>query len=122
MANNMAPIAPASALTSTPTASQTQPAVQRTPAGGNNMSRTGESLPPARLAAADIERAVRALEQMSRESQRNLQFQVDDATGITVITVRDANTKEVVRQIPAEEVLAVSRVFEATGTLFDVRV
>jgi flagellar protein FlaG len=59
---------------------------------------------------------------MSRESQRDLQFQVDDTTGITVITVRDATTKEVVRQIPAEEVLAVSRVFEATGTLFDVRV
>jgi flagellar protein FlaG len=122
MANNVAPIAPASARTSTPTALQTKHTAQRAAAGGNNASPSGESLPPARLAAADVERAVRELEQMSRESQRNLQFQVDDVTGITVITVRDATTKEVVRQIPAEEVLAVSRVFEGTGTLFDIRV
>jgi flagellar protein FlaG len=122
MANNMAPIASASARTSTLISSTRQTTAQRTAASGNNGSTTGERLPPGRLAAADIERAVRALEQMSRESQRDLQFQVDDTTGITVITVRDATTKEVVRQIPAEEVLAVSRVFEATGTLFDVRV
>jgi flagellar protein FlaG len=122
MANNMAPIAPASARTSTPISSPRQNTAQRAAASGNNGSTTGETLPPARLAAADVERALRALEQMSRESQRDLQFQVDDATGITVITVRDATTKEVVRQIPAEEVLAVSRVFEGTGTLFDIRV
>jgi flagellar protein FlaG len=122
MANNVAPIASASARTSTPTASQPQHAAQRTAAGGNSASPTGKSLPPVRLAAADIERAVRALEEISRESQRNLQFQVDDATGITVITVRDATTKEVVRQIPAEEVLAVSRAFGGTGTLFDISV
>jgi flagellar protein FlaG len=108
-------------MTPMPTA-RPQAALQRPAAGGKNVAATGQSLPPERLAAADIERAVRRLEQLSREAQRALEFQVDDVTGITVITVRDASTQEVVRQIPAEEVLAVSRSFEETGTLFDIRV
>ena len=39
---------------------------------------------------------------------RNLEFYIDDASGKTVITVRDTATKEVIRQIPSEDMLAIS--------------
>ena len=47
-------------------------------------------------------------------SQRNLSFRVDQGSGRTVITVVDATTKEVIRQIPSEDVLAMSRALEAS--------
>ena len=51
--------------------------------------------------------------------RRELQFSVDENTGRTVVTVRDAQTEEVIRQIPAEEVLNIAaRLEEVNGVLF----
>lgn len=51
---------------------------------------------------------------------RNLEFRVDEATGHTVITVRDASTGDVIRQIPNEEALAIAQRLDAnSGTLLD---
>ncbi|MFT4174444.1 MAG: flagellar protein FlaG [Rhodocyclaceae bacterium] len=36
---------------------------------------------------------------------RNLQFSIDDETGQTVVKVIDSDTREVIRQIPSEELL-----------------
>lgn len=41
--------------------------------------------------------------------RRNLQFNIDEDTGITVITVRDSQSDEVIRQIPSEELLSLAR-------------
>lgn len=41
--------------------------------------------------------------------KRDLQFSVDDSTGETVIRVIDTQTKEVIRQIPPDEMLALAR-------------
>ena len=56
---------------------------------------------------------------MMAAAQRSLSFHIDKGSGRTVITVVDAATNEVVRQIPAEEVLALSRALECTGALVD---
>jgi flagellar protein FlaG len=53
--------------------------------------------------------------------QRRLRLQVDELSGRTVITVLDAETNEVVRQIPSPELLAVVRHLERVGALLDVR-
>jgi flagellar protein FlaG len=53
------------------------------------------------------------------ETQRSLRFQVDELSGRTVITVLDAETQEVVRQIPSPELLAVMRHLERIGALLD---
>ncbi len=84
---------------------------------GKATSHSGESLPAA--AAQDLERALRKLNETMAAAQRNLSFRIDKGSGRTVITVVDAATKEVIRQIPSEEVLAVSRAFEASGALLD---
>ena len=61
--------------------------------------------------------------------QRALHFSVDEDTGRTVITVTDAETEEVIRKIPPDEMLAVMRQIaqseetsEFQGVLFAVKV
>ena len=52
------------------------------------------------------------LERIAAKDTR-LSFQVDDHSGRTVITIRDAITSEVLKQIPSEEMLNVARRLEA---------
>ena len=52
------------------------------------------------------------IESYLRSHGRELQFSVDEATGRTVVTVRDPSTGEVIRQIPDVEAL---RIAEALG-------
>jgi len=64
----------------------------------------------------------RRLNELMAERQRSLSFHVDEVSGKTVITVRQAGTNQIVRQIPSEEALAVARLFEETGVLVDARI
>ena len=54
---------------------------------------------------------VEELNQNVQSVRRSLRFDVDDDTGITVITVRDRETDELIRQIPSEELLELARYF-----------
>jgi flagellar protein FlaG len=93
------------------------------PVAGNDPHAAGQQLPVAELAkiAVDVERAVQRLNELMSDSQRSLRFQVDELSGRTVITVLDAQTKEVVRQIPSPEWLEVVRRLEQAGSLIDER-
>ena len=88
---------------------------------GNSSPVTGRDLPPpeAPVSEADVERAVQRLNDLMSDTQRSLRFQIDEASGRTVITVLDATTHEVVRQIPSPELLAVMRQLERAGGLLD---
>jgi len=88
---------------------------------GKDVAQAGQDLPAKREAPppADIAAAVRRLNQLMAERQRNLSFRVDEASGRTVITVLHAKTSEVVRQIPSEEVLALARALEQARGLLD---
>jgi len=72
-----------------------------------------------------IDRVVHQLETQSQSLRRDLQFNVDDSTGRVIVTVRDSETDEVIRQIPSEELLALSRHLadaledDASGFLFE---
>ncbi len=55
-----------------------------------------------------IERVVSELEAYVQKAQRNLDFHVDDKTGRVVVKVVDATDESVIRQIPSEEMLALS--------------
>ncbi len=52
------------------------------------------------------------LQRIAEPVAQNLQFTVDGETGKTVIRVVDGATKEVIRQIPNEEVLAIARAMD----------
>ena len=61
------------------------------------------------------------LQDYLNSARRNLEFRVDADTRTTVITVRIANTGEVVRQIPNEQALRMLRhLNEGSATFMDL--
>ncbi len=67
-----------------------------------------------------------AAETINRQLQTvapNLRFSVDEDTGKTVVRVVDTDTGEIIRQVPSEEVLAISRSIDRLqGLLFHQQV
>ncbi len=59
--------------------------------------------------SANLQEAVRNLNDYVQNVRRNLQFDLDDESGHTIVRVLDADTDEVIRQMPSEEVLALAR-------------
>lgn len=54
--------------------------------------------------------------------QRNLNFSIDDSTGITVIKVTDALSGDVIRQMPTEDALRLAeRLDEMRSLLFEAQ-
>lgn len=73
---------------------------------------------------ADLSRMVEKLNEFLRHSARSLQFHYDSGSGRVVITVVDAVTGDVVRQIPSDELLAIAERLQAvgdSGALVDTR-
>ncbi len=56
-----------------------------------------------------LDRAVSRLQEYVQVVRRNLEFSIDETTDRLVVKVVDAETEEVVRQIPSEEALALAR-------------
>ena len=69
--------------------------------------------------AEDIKAAVQEIREFVDNVTTNLQFSVDDRTGKIVVSVVDAETKQVVRQIPSEDVMKIARTLDRMqGLLF----
>lgn len=56
----------------------------------------------------EVSRAVDRIQNFVGARTRELDFYIDEPSGQTVITVRDRETDQVIRQIPSEEILAVA--------------
>ena len=68
----------------------------------------------------NLAEAIDRLNEQMRRNGRDLNFRVDDRVQRTVITVNHAQTGEVVRQIPLEEILKVAHSIEdMKGLLFN---
>ncbi len=57
----------------------------------------------------ELESIVSQLQDYVQSIQRDMKFQIDDATGRVIVQVIDSHSQEVVRQIPSEEMLAIAR-------------
>lgn len=76
--------------------------------------------PPLLAGNQQIEKALAELNTMMRDRQRELEFSIDEASGRIILRVKHAESGEVIRQIPAEELLNISRAFiEGTGSLIN---
>lgn len=100
-------------------ASATQAADQRT-----NDRRAAEA---DNLAADERARIAERLQQMARDSGRQLEFRVDEASDKMVIVVRDQSTGELIRQIPDATALRIAQRLESQveamrSVLFEGRV
>jgi flagellar protein FlaG len=70
-------------------------------------------------AAVQLAEAIDRLNKQMEATKRGLGFTVDDRLNLTVVTVRDTNTGEVVRQIPSDVVIRVAHHMEdLKGILF----
>lgn len=68
--------------------------------------------PKAQAAAPDVQQIAKRIESYLKSVDRSLEFRVDAASGRTVVSVRDAETGDLIRQIPGEEVLRFAEMAE----------
>ncbi|WP_437884231.1 flagellar protein FlaG [Pseudomonas sp. LRF_L74] len=86
----------------------------------------GRYLPDSEAATPDSASVVQALDDIRSAVQsvhRNLEFSFNEDAGMTVVTVTDSESGEVVRQIPSEVLVKLAANFkEASNLLFSERV
>ncbi len=64
---------------------------------------------PTQVSSAELQQAVSTINQALQASTRNLEFSVDTSTERTVVKVVDTDTGELIRQLPSDATLAISR-------------
>ncbi len=87
-------------------------------ASGKILPKNGQNAPPEPAPAPtrqQVEQAVQQIQSYLNDSQRQLQFQVDSGSGRTIVRVVNAETQEVIRQIPSEEMLTLARAIRTSG-------
>lgn len=107
---------------SVPTAPALRSGAATRAAPGTNISPTPE---PAALAPAQpetaavqapskeqVDRALQDVRDAVKPMAQDLQFEIDSDTGKTVVKIIDAATKDVIRQFPSEELLAIAKGLE----------
>lgn len=82
---------------------------------GKGLPQTETSVASEQVSRESVEQAVVQISDFVQNVARELQFQVDDVSGYTLITVKDRDTEEVIRQIPSEEVVALARYIAESG-------
>ena len=89
----------------------------RGPAQANNVSFDGKIQPSDTSSGSGqvvdpqkIEQAVQQITSIGASLSRSVSISVDERSGDYILQVQNAETKEVVRQIPAEEVLKIAEV------------
>ncbi len=87
------------------------PARAAVPDSGQELAGSGKALPSAAgtVPAAEVQQVVSQLSSYVQSLRRDLQFSVDERNGKSVVRVVDSETGETIRQIPSEEILAISR-------------
>lgn len=58
---------------------------------------------------ADLDEAIARIQDYFQDTRRSLEFRLDETTGITVVSVFDTATQELIRQIPSEEAVNLAR-------------
>jgi len=85
---------------------------------GKPMPESGKAPPPEApeidIPEIDIEQAVAQIQDYISQSERDLAFRVDDATGRTVVSVY-GGSGELIRQYPSEEILKIAATLQEQG-------
>lgn len=92
-----------------------QPAAPAIMTGSGNIEPQGGKPMPEAAAPEVVDNAVGKLNDFLASQQRNLQFTIDEYTGRSIVSVVDAETGDVIRQIPGEEVLRIARALDEMG-------
>lgn len=60
----------------------------------------------------DLEEALKKVNEFVSNRNTDLQFSTDDETGLSIVKVIDRSSKEVIRQIPSEEMVQFAKVLD----------
>jgi flagellar protein FlaG len=82
---------------------------RQTVAAGGNAAPPAAAVTQPQQSSRDVAQATRDISDYIQTVSRSLSISVDADLGSTVIKVMDADTEEIVRQIPAEEILQIAR-------------
>ncbi len=75
------------------------------------------------LSQSDLERIVKEINQFIQIFNSKIAFEIDKDTGKTILKIIDSQTNEIIRQIPPEELLRISkRISELLGLIINARV
>lgn len=89
------------------------PAVGPTPlATSDTVAESAKPQTPAPADMGKVREAVSKLNDHVQNLRRTLSFSIEESTGRTVIKVYDAETDELIRQIPPEETIRLAEVIE----------
>lgn len=60
----------------------------------------------------DVDNAVKKIAEFVAPNQSDINFSVDESSGIRVVKIIDRNSSEVIRQMPSEEAVALARALD----------
>lgn len=77
--------------------------------GGLDQTTADKATKPGQETAENLQHMVEKANEQAQQVRRNLEFSVDDVTNRTLIKVKDAETGEVIREIPPEDMMNIAR-------------
>ncbi|WP_300455291.1 flagellar protein FlaG [Accumulibacter sp.] len=89
--------------------------------GDSTAKGTESSRPSLRVQPADrqeVEAAARSVREFVLPINSNIEFSVNEDTGQLVVKIIDRTTKEVIRQMPSEEMIAIAKTLDSIKGLF----
>lgn len=97
--------------------SSATPSISITGAGANRPSApttpaTNSESHPVKPTPVELTKAIAAANAALKSSSVSLEYSQDKETGLKIVRVIDRDTKELIRQIPAEEMVSVARSIE----------
>jgi flagellar protein FlaG len=97
--------------------SSATPSIPITGAGANRpptptTPATDSGSHPVKPTPVELTKAIAAANAALKSSSISLEYSQDKETGLKIVRVIDRNTKELIRQIPAEEMVSVARSIE----------
>ena len=81
-------------------------------AASDTVAESAKAQTPAPTDMGKVREAVSKLNDHVQNLRRTLSFSIEESTGRTVIKVYDAETEELIRQIPPEETIRLAEVIE----------
>jgi flagellar protein FlaG len=101
--------APSRVTTETPPTRQSTPESTSATASAALTQTAAPSTKDVQPSKPELEKAVKEVSDFVKSVNNSLQFSVDDDSGRTVVKVIDSGTKELIRQIPSEEMLTIAK-------------
>ncbi len=108
-----------------PSSSTVQPGIAATPAAPVRTSSASEAPSTKQSTPQEVDAAIAAANANLASVNRQMDYQIDSATGLYIALIRNSQTGEVLQQIPGADLLALARLLAdwAPGKhmLFDIK-